>query len=308
LKGLIGSRPPHIIINQARWFAVYSNDFIAIPPKQIGISGKTGQENFLKALSLYLLSDFVRYYELFFSPEMGIQESISSLHTLKSIPVPLHNEVNINIWAQLYDELVTTEYFSTQQMNIFQREAEDTMQVRRDALEKKANALVSQALGLSKEDRLLIHDLLYERRKLIRGKISPDLMQPPSEKEMHAYIEVLRDQLNSFLDNEDNELHIINVLYHNTTGMLEITIDEVSTADTLQIRRANKALAQEFTKLRSRLLKQHSQWLYFERNLTIFDNERTYLFKPMERLHWLPSQALTDASDLIAKTMCAEVH
>ena len=304
LKGLISSRPPHIIVNQARWFAVYSDDFIAIPPKQIGIAGETGKETFLKALSLYLTSDFVRYYELFFSPEMGIQESISSLHTLKSLPVPLHNRADIDTWAQLYDELVTTEYFLTQQT-----EAEGTMQARRTSLEKKANALVSEALGLSKEDRMLIHDLLYERRKLIRGKISQDLMAPPAEKEMHAYIEVLQDQLNSFLDDEDNEQHVINVLYHDTAGLLEITIDEGDTADySLQIRRADKTLAQEFTTLRSRLLKKHSQWLYFERNLTVFDNERTYLFKPMERLHWLPSQALTDASDLIAKTMCAEIH
>lgn len=303
LKGFISSRPPHIIINQARWFAVYSDDFIAIPPKQIGISGETGKERFLKALSLYLASDFVRYYELFFSPEMGIQESISSLRTLKSLPIPLNNENEIDSWAQLYDELIATEYFSTQPP-----ESEHTVQVRRSSLENKANDLVSQSLGLSKEDRMLIHDLLYERRKLIRGKISKELMAPPAEKEMRTYIEVLQDQLNSFLDDEDNEQHIINVLYNDTAGILEITIDENDIADDLQIRRADKTLSQEFTKLRSRLLKQHSQWLYFERNLTVFDNERTYLFKPMERLHWLPSQALTDASDLIAKTMCADIH
>lgn len=205
--------------------------------------------------------------------------------------------------AKLYDKLVATEYFSD---NFF--EPENSAHTERNFLEQEANEIVNQLLGLSNEECLLVRDLVHERRKLIQGKVAQNLLHPPSEKEMHAYIEELQNQLNSFLDDEENEQHIINVLYHDTAGMLEITIDEGDIPGALQVRRADKSLAQEFTKLRSRLLKQHSQWLYFERNLTVFDNERTYLFKPMERLHWLPSQALTDASDLIAKTMRAEVN
>ncbi|MCI5217762.1 MAG: SAM-dependent methyltransferase [Candidatus Electrothrix sp. LOE2] len=303
LRGLISSRPPHIIVDEARRFAVYSDKFIAVPARQIGVAGTNKQSNLLKALALYMSSDFAHYYDFFHAEQMGVQKSISNLKTLKALPIPSMSDDTLKKLAKLYDKLVATEYFSD---NFF--EPENSAHTERNLLEQEVNEIVNQLLGLSKEDCMLIHDLLYERRKLIQGKISNELMAPPSEKEMHAYIEVLQDQLNSFLDDEENEQHIINVLYHDTAGMLEITIDEGDIPGALQVRRADKSLAQEFTKLRSRLLKQHSQWLYFERNLTVFDNERTYLFKPMERLHWLPSQALTDASDLIAKTMRAEVN
>ena len=297
------SRPPHIIIDTSRRFAVYSDKFIAVPARQIGIAGTKKQSNLLKALALYISSDFAHYYDFFHAAQMGVLKSISNLDTLKGLPIPSLAGDTLKKLARLHDKLVATENFSD---NLFK--LENSVYTERNSLEQEVNRIVNQLLGLSKEECLLVHDLVHERRKLLRGKISTDLMRPPSEKEMQTYIEVLQDQLNSFLDDEDNEQHIINVLYHDTAGMLEITIDEGNTADTVQIRRADKALAQEFSKLRSRLLKQHSQWLYFERNLTVFDNERTYLFKPMERLHWLPSQALTDASDLIAKTMCAEVN
>ncbi|MCP4695560.1 MAG: hypothetical protein GY862_01740 [Gammaproteobacteria bacterium] len=294
------SRPPHLIVNQARWFAVYSDEFIAVPPKQIGISGKSSKKMVLKALALYLMSDFARYYEFFHSQEIGVQESISSLRTLKNLPVPFFSENMLETWAQLYDALATTENFSG---NLLET---DMLQVKRRELERQANDLVCQALVLSTEECMLVHDLVHERRKLLRGKISQELLQAPAEAEIRAYIQVLKKQLDDFLGDEDGEQHAISVIYHNPSAMLEIRLLASSVSDTLQISKANQPLAREFADLHRRLLRQHSQWLYFERNLTVFDGDRTYLFKPMERLYWLPSQALTDASDLIATILSSE--
>jgi len=66
------SRPPHIILDAARRFAVFSDEWLAVPSRQIGIAG--GQENreFLKALAAYLSCDFVRYREFLVSSEWGI--------------------------------------------------------------------------------------------------------------------------------------------------------------------------------------------------------------------------------------------
>jgi hypothetical protein len=43
--------------------------------------------------------------------------------------------------------------------------------------------------------------------------------------------------------------------------------------------------------------------VYFERNLRMYEETRTYLFKPMQRIHWTESQALADASSIIADTL-----
>lgn len=294
------SRPPHVIINQARWFAIYSDEFIAVPAKQIGIAGNDQKKRLLKAIALYVVSDFARYYEFFCSQEMGVQESISSLRTLKRLPTPYFSPEDLEKLDNFYDKLAATEDFSAtlvDSANLFNK---------RKLLEGQVNELVYQSLGLSMEDRLLVRDLLHERRKLLRGKVSQELLREPYKPEIRVYIETLKRQLDDFIGTENGQQHAISVVYQSPSAMLEIRIVDVSANNTLQVYRADKTLTREFAELKSRLTSQHSQWLYFERTLTVFDGDRTYLFKPLERLSWLPSQALNDATDLIAQTLCAE--
>ncbi|MEI8022446.1 MAG: Eco57I restriction-modification methylase domain-containing protein, partial [Schlesneria sp.] len=53
-RGLLVCRPPHVIVSEARTFAVFSDDFIVVPPRQVGISSGIADADFLKALSLFL--------------------------------------------------------------------------------------------------------------------------------------------------------------------------------------------------------------------------------------------------------------
>ena len=289
-----------MIVDEARRFAVYSDDFIAVPDRQIGIAGTPDTRNRLKALAIYAMSDFARYYEFFIAAQIGVQKSISNLATFKSLPMPDFSDEDLIALAQLYDQLAATDDFSGGLVkgNSLRRKRED--------LEQQSNELVYQALGLSVEDRLLVRDLFYERRKLLRGKVSKSLLKAPSEHEIHSYIEILKNQLDEFIGVEDGLQHAVNVVYQRPSSMLEIRIVEASASETLHIYPADTALAKEFADLKKHLTRQHSQWLYFERSLTVFDGDRTYLFKPLERLSWLPSQALNDAADLIAQTLCAE--
>ncbi|HZN93560.1 MAG TPA: hypothetical protein VFB81_12690, partial [Myxococcales bacterium] len=55
-----------------------------------------------------------------------------------------------------------------------------------------------------------------------------------------------------------------------------------------------------------RLRRELGQWVYFDRNLRVFDAERTLVLKPLQRFHWTVSQAVTDASDLIAETLASQ--
>jgi hypothetical protein len=50
--------------------------------------------------------------------------------------------------------------------------------------------------------------------------------------------------------------------------------------------------------IRARIRVEKGQWLYFDRNLRIYEGHSIYLLKPLQRIHWLRSQALLDA-DLI---------
>jgi hypothetical protein len=54
------------------------------------------------------------------------------------------------------------------------------------------------------------------------------------------------------------------------------------------------------------LRKERAQWVYFDRNLRLYEGTRTCILKPMQRFHWTESQAMVDARHIIAETLAAE--
>lgn len=54
---------------------------------------------------------------------------------------------------------------------------------------------------------------------------------------------------------------------------------------------------------RGHLLRRHSQWLYFERGLKIYENGTMYVLKPLEMIHWTRRQAILDAGEIVAETL-----
>jgi hypothetical protein len=69
---------------------------------------------------------------------------------------------------------------------------------------------------------------------------------------------------------------------------------------------ADEATAKQLTKTRSNLREEAAQWVYFDRDLKIYSGTKTFLFKPMQRFHWTESQAMIDANEIIAETLCAD--
>ena len=51
------------------------------------------------------------------------------------------------------------------------------------------------------------------------------------------------------------------------------------------------------------ILRQHSQWLYFQRELRIYDKSSIFLFKPNEKIQWIESQALVDADNILGEIL-----
>ena len=61
-------------------------------------------QRLLKAISLYLISDFATYQQFLTAPQWGISMSIATLQCLRELPVPfLHfKEKEIAEWANLH--------------------------------------------------------------------------------------------------------------------------------------------------------------------------------------------------------------
>ncbi len=201
-KKLSVCEPPHVIIGTSRKFAVYADDFLIVPTGQIGMTSPTRNKNLLKALVLYLNSDFVAYHDFLMTTQAGIQKSISTLEALRGLPVPFTESSDLSAWNQLYQKILAR--------------CDDRNDFDVPSLVEELNELTFHDLKLSWRGRAAVHDLVHIRFGLTRGKRSSTVLRRPTRDECDAYAKTLRDELAGFLSDSTQTRHRVQVL----AGML----------------------------------------------------------------------------------------
>jgi hypothetical protein len=301
--GLEVSRPPHVVIDAARKFAIYSDDFIAIQQPHVGIAGGLEHASVLKALSLYLNSDFAIYHQFLLSSQWGIDTTIATLDALRELPVPLGklSSRELEEWSDLQSALAT----ASAEVGPGLTAGKADVGHRLAGMISELNERVFDLLGLRKKgDRALVEDLVNTRMGLIKGKVTSKAMGTPSTAEVQAYLTVLARELDAFVGAQAMLRHDVIAVLGKGSSMVCI-----ETRRSRAMRRqpvildADSSEAEEFRRARENLRRRHSQWVYFDRSLRVYDGHRTYLLKPTERLHWTRTQALLDAGEVIAETL-----
>lgn len=283
--------PPHVVIGEARTFAIFSPEFLVVPHPQIGVWSK--DQGLLRALALYLNSDFSYYYEFLLTAQAGIQKSITTLDSLRSLPVPFSSKDRDPEWEKLYDEIERT---------IGPRDDFDF-----GSILDRVNDLTARCLGLTQRERDAVHDLVRVRMTLLHGKVSAAASAEPPGQQLLSYGEILRTELDDFLGDDVPGRHSIRISVGGEAGMIEVGLDETARDPVpVQVTAASKPLERELSATRSALVEKRAQWVYFDRNLKIYEPTRTYVLKPLQVLHWTPTQALIDAGDLIAEILAGE--
>jgi len=287
--GMQVSQPPHIIVDAGRRFAIYSDQFIAVSPRQIGIAGPSHAEELFKALSIYLSSDFVTYHQFFTTPQWGISTSVATLEALKCLPVPLDTltETEIREWADLRDALAN--------------EGADGMAVSQDLLDE-INRRVFQLLELGKSERILVEDFVRWNMLVNKGKVPLEATRPPHLQTIHNYLRTLKAELDAFLGGRAGAEHSVDGLHGEVSAIIAITL-ETGKGSVPSVFNAKDGAAASLAKTREHLLKKHSQWLYFDRDLRVYADNTIYFLKPLEQVLWTHRQALLDAGEVIAETL-----
>jgi hypothetical protein len=282
--------PPHVIVSASRNFAVYSEDFLVVPARQIGIIGPAVTTGFLKALALYLNSDFAIYHQFFTTTEAGIQKTRSTLKALRSLPIPFEDRSNLKPWKQLYSRL--------------ENEMAGRHDFQRPVWIKPLNDLTFECLRLDSRGRAAVHDLVHVRLALTRGKVGPDATRQPSRDELESYARMLRHDLDGFVGKSSSVRHRIDLLFGGESGLVGVEIvRHTQVQQPIVILQSNDNAALGMQATRSVLTERRSQWLYFNRNLRIYEGSNTYILKPLQRLHWTETQAMEDAGQIIADSL-----
>jgi len=306
-------RPPHVIVSAARYFAVYSEQFLVVPPRQIGLASPSEDRDFLKALSLFLSSDFVFYHQFLTSVEFGVKRDRATLQALRTLPIPFaeYNRTALASWVDLHTRLLKVKprqlnerpTSAGPQLTLFAPNEDDSLQPLLDEL----NTMVYDSLRLDARERALVHDLVHVKLEFHDGKIGELAVRKPEAAELYTYAVRLKSELDGFLGDELPKRHQVNIVYDDASGMIcvDLVRDEQS-ARLVTVSSASTETAARLEKTRQRLRKERAQWVYFDRNLRIYEGTRTCVLKPMQRFHWTESQAMVDARHIIAETLAAE--
>jgi hypothetical protein len=302
-------RPPHVIVSAARHYAVYTDDYLVIPGRQIGLISPDGDKDFLKAVALFLSSDFAFYHQFLTSTQFGIKRDVATLEALRAIPLPVAklSAQELAPWTRLHSRLVdaTQQMFINGDSNLF-----STRAVHGDAAKGQAllvdelNDFVSDALGLRGEERALIDDLLHVKLELNDGRLGPAAVSAPEPAQLRSYAKRLKAHLDGFIEGELERRHQVAIVYDSLSAMIQIDLCEIANgAEAILVVPASTEIDSELERTRRRLRKRWGQWIYFDRGCRMFEGTRTYLLKPMQRFHWTESQAVIDAGEVIVDTL-----
>ncbi|MEP3481127.1 MAG: N-6 DNA methylase [Fuerstiella sp.] len=297
-------RGPHVVVSAARNFAIYEEDYLVVPSRQIGIVSPQDDRDLLKALSLFLSSDFALYHQLFTSTEFGVKRDRATLEALKQMPCPLSelSRSELKPWVSLHKKLIKT---TPRRVGSKESEA-PTLFNENDPLDEllvELNDLVSDSLNLTNRDRALISDFVNVRLELNDGKVGRPAIERPSAPELRAYATRLRKELDDFLGIASDYRHSVEAIHEAESGMVCVDFVKSKKAIPVSVMGANRATAAALAETRQELQHETGQWVYFNRDLRLYDGMKTYLFKPMQRFHWTESQAMIDASEIIAETV-----
>lgn len=299
LSGLTINRPPHLLI-PASWknFLLFSEEYFAIPPRQIGISAIPADAETLRALTVYLASSLVDYFVFFQVPEWGIYSTypIVVLRAVRAIPTPDFTDDQIAALAKVHRELIHDE-------NSFRLESEDSSAV--TDKQRRIDKAVFESIDAPEDLKIVVEDFRDNRLPLDSGiNALKRLGRFPNTKELGAYGRELRGELDRFLLGEahpevriitDRDLICCEIKL--STHRSKMTGIEVLNSNDSPTRRS------AMRKLREQLSERFSQWTYVDRSLRVFGDDTVQLFKSARLMDWTRTQALNDADAIIAEIL-----
>lgn len=281
-----------------------------MPPRQIGIVSPSGDTDLLKALALFLRSDLAFYCEFFLSSGFGVERDRSTLKALRRIPAPFTtmSREEIKEWSAFYDVLSEATRQAFQNQGLWKDVALDMKlpagPVVGGKLIEEMNGIVLKAIGLEHKEHKRIHDFVHTQFSLNDGKLGKAAVGCPTKGDLQAYAKRLHTELDDYIHGELVGSHDVAVVYDDYSGMVRVgLVQDITPQGQVSVMRADAPEAAVLQKCRQSIRPRKSQWVYFDRNLRVYDPHQTYILKPMQKFQWTETQARVDAMDVVSESI-----
>lgn len=294
------NRPPHLLIPET-WknFMAYSEDYFAVPPRQIGVSAPAEDADVLQALAIYLASSLVDYHVFFHVPTWGLYTDypLVVLTAVRGIPTPDFTDAQVKALAKVHRELLREE-------TSFRLKSDDVSSV--GGKQRRIDRGVFDALDVPEDIQVLIEDFRDNRLPLDKGiSASRKLGKFPKKQELQAYGRTLRDELERFLLGEANPRVRIVTAPDLVCCELQLLPAGTPSPRTIEVLEADATPrgGADYRHLRELVSEGFSQWAYVDRSLRVFTEDAVQLFKSPRLMDWTRTQALNDADAIIAEIL-----
>jgi hypothetical protein len=218
------------------------------------------------------------------------------------VPFSQIGESELVEWADLHGRIVQAARLENEAGNLFGPRS--GKQESLGSLLDELNKRVYRALRFRDFERALVRDLVHVRMTLIKGKVDPIAIRPPVDAEIQKYGIVLTDELDAFIDDQPSLKHSTLIAHDGRTAIIHVQLHKSSVSgERVRVLKVDSAAALDLMSIRELVRKKHSQWIYFERELRLYEGRNTYIVKPLERHHWTESQAYLDAGTIISETL-----
>lgn len=283
---------PHILLNEGIKVNEYQLSLLAsfVDYKSayskgiVGIYSKNANDELLKLLTVYLNSNFIRYYAFLSTSSWGIERDVVKHKELFEAPYLLEyldEEQKKNI-LNLFDDV------------LFDRE----FYVVNKPVENKINELIFSCFT-ENEKHIIQHvlnniDLFHKQEKSIA-------LYPALSKQIIEYAKIITTELNDFLVWQN--LYVNAEVYDiNQSGpLMMIKLSHSSSKKEIGI--SNERVDDELKELDHFLWEKKATNIYFRKKLNYKKGDDIYIIRPNQRRFWSQSAALEDASELILEIL-----
>jgi len=277
---------PHILVSATH--AMYSDKDFIIPAPKVGIAASREDADYLKATAFYLNSSVAHYAHFLHNPTWGISIDKVSPETVGAIPFTQLSTEQVKKLANAYDELAMREQTRLAEYAPLQGEPLD--------LQSEVDEKVDEVLKMPKSLSMIAREFMQVRYQLSKGKLGGTASEPPTTEQLKEYGEQLRSQIDDFARRH----HRITI--HAGQKAIIATVEATSEPHMLGIMVSNKPNSIARDILRA-VHEQHSQWVYVQRSVRVFDGPSVHIIKVARLLDWTRTQAVQDAADIISDVL-----
>lgn len=285
--------------------AAFHETDIAYLHAVIGITGS--DSNILKWIVIYINSSLLTYYHFMTSTRFGVERSPVSTDDYKNIPfiLPDRNSTEYREALELYAEI--------EKVLITKGHEKGKAEIQR--YKTQIDNIVFTVFGLYEWQRQLIYDTLeYEldsyywsiskaKNKNGTNKKSVSI-DYPTPQAIRNYAKKFVDVVNSLLQYE--QMRLIARTYQNDMPLTIVEFEKIPfynsnyESDVISIEGTYKMKDLLFV-LDSLLIEQKTPFLYMQRQIRIYEQQKMYLIRPSENRYWTESQALIDSEEAVAE-------